>query len=335
MEVFRYAADAITPLILEICLGYCLRRFGMLSEQFFHQCRKLVFYIVVPISTFCCIYDTQSGTVLNWKLTVFAFAAVMVLFGLGTLISLGFSDRRKRGVIIQATYRSNYNIIAVPLSQALGGAEGLRTAAFLSVTTIPEFNILAVISMTIFVHGHQGKGSGKHLVLDILKNPMIVACLLGVLCLLLRGVLPQNAAGLPVVSLSGTLPFVYSALSAIGKMSTPLALITLGGLFDFRCLRGHSKELVLGTMLRTVLSPLLALGSAVALAALGVLEIQPAEYACLIAIFASPMATITGIMAAQMGNDDVFADQLVVSTTVVSAFTIFAIVCILRAAGLL
>lgn len=334
MEAFQYAANALAPLILEIALGCFLRKIGLLGENFFRQCRQLVFFVVVPVSTFCCIYDTQSVHDIHWGLSAYVFLAVLALFALGFCISLAFRDRRKRGVIIQATYRSNYNIIATPLSQALGGQAGLMAAAVLSMTTIPQFNILAVIGLTCFQTEKGGRSFRQHL-LDIVKNPMIVACAAGIACLLLRWALPKNSLGAPVFSLSGTLPFLYSALSAVGKMSTPLALITLGGLFDFRCLRGHTGELVFGTILRTVVSPLIGVGGAVLAERAGLLTVSAAEYACLIAVFGSPMATISGIMAAQMGGDDVLADQLVVSTTITSAFTIFATVCLLRFAGLL
>ncbi len=335
MDVLQYALNAILPLVLQIAAGYGLRRIGLLDEHFFRQCRKLVFYIVVPFSTFCCIYEVGSLSSIHWGMTLYCFAAVLVLFGVGVLVALWMPDRRKRGVMVQCSYRSNYNIIAVPLAQALGGQAGLTAVAILSVTTIPQFNVLAVIALSMFLRQSGKKQRIVSLLVDIIKNPMVIACLAGLICLLLRQFVPRRADGTLLFSLSGTLPFVYSAVHGIGKMSTPLALITLGGLFEGRKLSGNGRDLVLGTVLRTVIAPLIGLGGACWLVSQGFLELNTGEFACLIAVFASPLATVSGVMAAQMHNDDVLADQLVLTTTVVSAFTVFATACILRAAGLI
>lgn len=333
MDVFQYAINAILPLVLQIAAGYGFRRIGLLDEHFFRQCRKIVFYIVVPFSTFCCIYEVDSLSSIHWSLTFYCFAAVLILFGIGVLAALWVPDRRKRGVMVQCSYRSNYNIIAVPLSQALGGQAGLTAAAILSVPTIPQFNILAVIALSMFLRHNGKKQRLGAMLFDIIKNPMVIACLAGLGCLLLRQFVPRRGDGSLLFSLSGTLPFLYSAIHGIGKMSTPLALITLGGLFEGRKLSGNGRDLILGTALRTIIAPLVGLGGACWLVSRGLMQLNTGEFACLVAVFASPLATVSGVMAAQMHNDDVLADHLVLTTTVVSAFTVFAAACILRAAG--
>lgn len=334
MDILQYALNAILPLVLQIAVGYGLRRCGLLDEHFFRQCRKLVFYIVVPFSTFCCIYEVNSLSSIRWDMTIYCFITVLLLFGMGVLIALCIPDRTKRGVMVQCAYRSNYNIIAVPLAQALGGQAGMTAVAILSVTTIPQFNILAVIALSMFLKQRRSKQRVFDLLLDIIKNPMVIACLAGLACLLLRQYVPRQSDGSLMFSLSDSLPFVYNAIHGIGKMSTPLALITLGGLFEFKKLSNNRVLLAVGTVLRTIMGPLIGLGGASWLVRHGLMEFSTGEFACMIAVFASPLATITGVMAAQMHNDDVLADQLVLTTTVISAFTVFAAACILRAAGL-
>lgn len=330
MDVFQYAVNAILPLILEIGLGKFMRRCGMWDEKFFRQCRKMVFFLMIPLSIFCSICNAQSIGDINWILSLYTFAIVLALFGIGSLVAMIFPDKRKRGIIAQCAYRSNYSIIAIPLAQALGGQAGLTTVALLSITTIPQYNALAVISMTMFIQNKSHGSTFKSTLKNILRNPMVIACIAGIACLLIRSVLPRNADGMPVVSLSGTVPFVYTAINAIGKMATPMALITLGGLFDYKCLRGNTGALILGTTLRTVIAPVVALSGAYLLSRMGLMQMGMAEYACLIGVFASPLSTVTGVMAAQMRNDDVLADQLVVSTAMFSGLSIFVIVCILR-----
>jgi predicted permease len=58
-------------------------------------------------------------------------------------------------------------------------------------------------------------------------------------------------------------------------------------------------------------------------------------YAALVALFATPVAVASAIMAEEMGNDGQLARQLVVWTTLLSAVVIFVTIVILRAMGLL
>ena len=68
---------------------------------------------------------------------------------------------------------------------------------------------------------------------------------------------------------------------------------------------------------------------------LGIVSCGPAEYPALVALYASPVAVSSAIMATEMKNDEQLATQLVVWTTLFSGITIFIIVCILMALGLI
>lgn len=335
MNIFRYAFDAIFPLVLLIGVGYLLRRIGLLDESFFRKCRTLAFYVAIPINIFCCIYSIKSLSSINWRFLIFSFLAVLLLFFIGTICAFLLPDRRQRGVIVQCAYRTNYNTIAVPLAEALGGSAGLTAASVLCMTIIPEFNILAVISLSMFMGSVRNSLNPKKVLHDLLRNPLVIASLLALLCLVIRSVLPTDSNGDPVFSISGSLPAVYSALNSISRMAAPLALITLGGLFRFQRLKGHPKALTLGVLLRLIVAPVVGLGAAWLAIRLGLLTINSGEFACLVAVFASPAASACGVMAAQMGNDDELADQLVVLSSLFSTLTVFAAVCLLRFIGLI
>lgn len=336
LDTLQYALRAILPLILEIALGCFLRRIGFLDAAFFQKGRRLVYYTALPASIFYGIYTTQTIREINPGLLVFCFLMVLMLFGIGTLMAVTlFPDHRKRGVVIQSAYRSNFSIIAISLSEALGGSGALSAAAVLSATTIPEFNVLAVLSMTMFVHPEGGKSPLRQSLRGIVTNPLIIGSLTGLGCLLVRQALPCDADGNAVFLLSEKLPWLFSFIRALGQMSTPLALICLGGLFDFSKLRGAGRDILIGCALRVLIAPAVSLGAAIALNASGLMHFSTAEFACMVSVFASPLATVTGVMAAQMGSDDVYGDQLVVLTTLIGAFTLFITVCVMRANGFL
>lgn len=335
MEVFRYSLGAVLPMVLQILLGYLFQRWRLLSDGFFAEGKKLAFKVLVPVTIFLNIYNSSSIRNLSFSTALFSFVWLLLLFLVGLAAGALFPDRRKKSVVGQAAYRSNFSVISIPLSQALGGSGGAALAGLLSAIVIPEINILATVNLTL-AGSEPSKGiSVKKLLSSIFKNPMVISALLGVACLLLRDLIPVNAEGKPVFSISGNLPSLFSAVSSLGRASSPFTLVILGGSLKISKFTSNRRDLFIGTVLRLIVAPVLVIGSAVLLCRAGLLHFGIAEYTCLVSIFASPLAVATGVMTANMGGDGEYADQLVVMTTVFSALTVFLIVFVMRSAQLL
>ena len=110
-------------------------------------------------------------------------------------------------------------------------------------------------------------------------------------------------------------------------------LFVLGTRLNLGAVHSILPQLTMGVLLRLVVSPLLVIGTAVLLRdPLGVTNI---ELASLVAVSATPVAVSSAVMVQELGGDDQLASQLVVWTSVLSLFSIFAIVYTLRAVGLL
>ena len=105
--------------------------------------------------------------------------------------------------------------------------------------------------------------------------------------------------------------------------------------FTFSAVKSLKKEIIAATLWRIVLASIIGIGGAVLLTHLGILRCTGADYPALIALFGSPVAVSSAIMAKNMGGDEQLATQLVVWTTLFSAVTVFATVCILMATGLI
>ena len=52
-ETFFYTLHAILPILLTILLGYCVRRVGTWSDEFYRQLNSLCFRLFLPIQLFC------------------------------------------------------------------------------------------------------------------------------------------------------------------------------------------------------------------------------------------------------------------------------------------
>ena len=119
-------------------------------------------------------------------------------------------------------------------------------------------------------------------------------------------------------------------------IASPLALIILGGQFEFSAVKGMTKEIVVGTVWRILLAPLIGIGLAVLLSNnTEWLNFGADVYPTLIALFGTPVAVSSAIMAGEMKSDEQLATQLVVWTSICSILTIFITVFVLMSFGLL
>lgn len=338
MDTLLFALNAILPIVLLIFFGYFLKKKKFLDEDWFKKGNKLVFRICLPALLFVNVYNIESFTSINWSVVIYSEIAIFAVFFLGLLlVKLTIPDDRQKGVILQCVFRSNFAIIGLPLAESLGGAEGKGIAAVLSAFSIPTFNILAVIALTMFNKGENGqKINFKEVLNKIVHNPLIIGVVCGLITLVIRSFLPVNADGTLVFSLSGDMKFFYDAVSNISKISSPLALIVLGGLFDFSAVKGMKRQIVIGTASRVAVVPFLVIGASVLLSKYtGLLNFDATVYPALIALFGSPVAVSSAIMAQEMDNDGVLAGQLVVWTSILSIFTLFLSILLLRGLGLL
>lgn len=324
------AVNAVFPIILLILLGYILRRKGFLSESFVKTGNSLVFNVCLPAMLFINVYNIEGLSAIRWDIVGYCIAVVGIVFILGIFTSVITTPvPARRGVILQCTFRSNFAIIGLPLAAALGGSGAEATAAIISAFTIPVYNILAVIALSIFVSDSSGERRNiKKMLLNIAKNPLILGVLAGLLCLLVR-VLETQLFGKTVFTLKGNVQFLYTALNNLKSVASPLALIVLGAQFEFSAVRGLLKEITVATLFRIVITPLLGIGLAVILNHyIPTLGWGVNEYPALIALFGSPVAVSSAVMARSMKNDEQLATQLVVWTSIGSMATIFLIVCI-------
>ena len=332
--IFITAFNAVAPIVLMIALGYILRQKGMLGDGFLKNGNKLVFQLCLPSMLFVNVYSIGSLADIHWDIVLYGSAALCVFFLLGIGIALlATPDLKRRGVVLQCSFRSNFAIIGLPLAAALGGPEAEAVAAILSSVTVPLINILAVISLSMFVQGG-GKISVKHILLDIVKNPLIQGVALGMLCLVLRWV-QVEIGGEVLFALNRQTKFLYTVLTWLKNITTPLALLVLGGQFVFSAVKALKKEIIISTHCRLLLAPAIGIIGAWVMSKIGLVVCGPAEYPALVALFGSPVAVSSAIMATQMKNDEQLATQLVVWTTLFSALTIFVIVCMLMALGLI
>ncbi len=323
IDVFKYAANAVLPIVLLIALGYFLKQRGFYDDDFLKTANKFGFKVALPTLLFFNVYQIESIASINWKSVIFAVLVIILFFSIGLIIVLfSCKDDRQKGVLLQSAFRSNFAIIGIPLSQALGGDETLAIVSVLSAFSIALFNVLAVISLTVFVKDENNKKPDfKSILLKICKNPLIIGISLGLICLALRSVNPD-------FTIKNQLPFLYSAINTLSKMASPLMLVVLGGQFSFNSIKGLKNQIVLGTVMRIIIAPVIGIG--MALIFKEKLGFGMSDFAAYLALFGSPIAVSSAVMASEMNNDYKLAGQLIVWTSIGSVFTLFIFSSVLK-----
>lgn len=357
-DILVTSVNAVVPIILLIVLGYLLKRINFLNQNFIKIGNKFVFKVCLPCMLFINIYDKmESFADIRWDVVLYSVIIICLIFALGLLTAvLTTKKQNRRGVILQCSFRSNFAIIGLTLVERLGGDTGI--ASIVSAFSIPVFNILAVIALSIFTEKEKAEEvvdsvtggeveeinqeesprarvskpnrGVKNIILNIIKNPLIIGVVVGLLFVGVREIERACCGGEVVFRFDTQLKFLYTAVKDLKAIASPLALIILGGQFEFSAVKGMTKEIIVGTAWRIVLAPLIGVGVAVLLSEFtSVLNFGPEIYPTLIALFGTPVAVSSAIMAGEMNGDEQLATQLVVWTSICSIVTIFITVFLL------
>ena len=313
MDSFIIAATAVTPFLVYMLYGYIMRRAHVTDEAFLDKLNKVVFRCFFPFLSFYNIYRIDPELKFRFSFVLFCAALVLALIGiLLVTVPRVITDRKQAGSYIQAVYRSNCVLYALPLAQSVYGQDGASLAAMMVAVVVPLFNVSAVLILEYF--GEQERASWKKLLRGVITNPIIIGVIIGLFFYVLRLRLPEA---------------LDAPANAFNRLTTPLAMFVLGGSLHFSQTRRYRKLLISGLSLRLVIIPAAALCAAYAAG------FSAAERFVIFACFATPSAAASYAMASGMGCDGELAGQFVVLGTVLSVLTLFLWIFFMGSAGLL
>lgn len=328
MESFLFALGAVAPIVIMVAIGYFLKKIGLMQPTITKAVNRLVFHVFLPVMLFLNIYKVEDLAEMNLGYAAYVLTAIVAIFAIGIpLVMLVTKHKERRGVLLQGIFRSNFALIGIPLTKSLFGEAGVAVASLLAAVVVPLLNVLAVISLSVF-RNDGSRPSVKKILLGIVQNPLIQGVAAGFLTVLIRSIFVKYGIGFRLTDITP----IYTVLGYLSNLATPLALLSLGAQFEFSAVASLKKEIVFGTFMRTVVVPVLGLGAAYLLFSS---YFSGAHFAVFIAVFATPVSVSSVPMAQEMGGDAVLAGQLVIWSTVMSAFSIFLASFLLRWAGVL
>lgn len=311
LSSFLLALNAIVSIFVMMAVGYGAKRLLRMDKDSVRRFNSLVFHTLLPLMLFNNIYNSDIRGGVSVRCLGLALSVLLaLLLATWLLVKRVEPANDQRGVMIQASFRSNFLLLGMPLIRELCPGADLATVSVMLAVVVPCYNVLAVVTLETF---SRKQIDVRKILLGIAKNPLIIA----------------SAAGI-LVNLSGVrLPECLSSpIAQLGASASPVALLLLGAQFEFHDVSVHRRNLAICTALRLVVFP----GAALPLAALA--GLRGPEFAVLISMFATPTAVASFSMAAQMGGNPELAASAVTLTTLLSAGTMFLWIFLFKSLGM-
>lgn len=312
MDSFLISINVVAPLVVLIAIGYWAKASGTVKKESFTQMNQIVFKILIPVVLCKNIMETDLSVAFQPELLAYAMGSILFLCAvLWFLVPHFVTDKKRAGAAIQAIYRSNYVLFGLAIASNMYGSDNVAVTSVLIAFCVPLYNVLAVLILQYFGMDQVDISS---IVKGIVTNPMLIGTLFGFVILLFHIPIPV---------------FISNSISDIGKMATPLALLVLGGTFEFQSVSRNLKALSWITFLKLFAVPAVFVTIAV------LLGYRKVELISLLVLYGSPVAVSSYPMALAMNCDGELASQAVLVTTVCSVASMIIWIFSLTSLGLL
>lgn len=313
MENFLFSINVTVPIFLVMVLGWALRQKGMLNENFVTVANRFNFKVTLPFMLFRDISSVNIREVFDLKYVLFCALASTACFWLiwgGTRIFL--KEKSMRGAFVQASFRSSAAVMGLAFIQNIYGSSAM--GPLMIIGAVPLYNIYSVIVLTFEAEEEGGHNTDKikKACVNIVKNPIIIAIFLGMIVALCNIEFPT---------------LMNKTINTVAQMATPLALIVIGAGFEGKKALAKLRPTIAAATIKLVVQPLVMLPIAAWLGFTG------EKMIAILIMLASPTTPSCYIMAKSMKNDGVLTASIVVTTTLLAAFTLTIWIFILRTLG--
>jgi predicted permease len=287
---------AILPVFFLILIGYTLRRLAFLADSFWPAVEKLTYYILFPALLVHGLAGS-GGEIRYLALVAGLFISVLLLCLLLLLINMraGWSAQ-VFGSVLQGAIRPN-TYIGLSLAVPLLGKNWPTLSGVCLLTLIPLVNFLSVAALLRCTD----KGGKGRLFLELVKNPLIFACVVGLLC---------NGLTLKI-----PVP-VDRCLELTGRAALPLGLMAVGAGIRFGGVSKALGAVLLSSLGHLIVLPLLAFFFTRLFHGTG------QEMTAAVLFTAIPVAISSYILSRQMGGDEQLMARIITLQTLASLFTI-------------
>jgi malonate transporter and related proteins len=291
----HYAQLLFPDFSLIVC-GYLICRYTALNRTVWEQVDHLVYYFLFPVLLFHSIVraplDVRAASSLIAAAWAMVVCGIFICYAIGKLPGV---QARDHAGAAQIGFRFN-SFIALAIADRLVGAQGVLLIAIIIGVCVPLCNVGAVWPMA----KHSGVGLGKAL----LRNPLILATLSGLVANLLGFAIPAWAE---------------VSVTRIGQAALALGLLAAGAGLQLDKVFDSASKRVLGVGVLTVRHLVMPLLAWCMVYAFG---LSATHATVLLAYSALPTASSSYALAARMGYDGSFVAGLVTLSTLLGLLSL-------------
>lgn len=299
----NFSLNATIPIFIMMILGWILAKIKIFDDHSAKKLNQFSFKILLPALLFSDLSTADFISIWDTKFVIFCFGATIISIFIALLLSKLDRDKSERGEFIQASYRSSAAVLGIAFVNNIYGSS--QMASLMIIGTVPIYNIIAVIVLSITSPEKKNQKSSKELFFKTLKNvltnPIILGIFAGIIWSLLK--IPQ-----PVI--------MSKSISYLANMASPLSLIALGASFKINDAKEKIPPSFLIAFIKLILFCAIFLPISIKLGFTG---------EKLVAILVMLGSATTGscfVMAKNMGHKGVITSCAVMITTLLSSLTL-------------
>ncbi|OMH38984.1 AEC family transporter [Motiliproteus sp. MSK22-1] len=300
MSEFNGVIAALGPVFVLVLLGYACRLIGFPGQGFWPQAERFTYYLLFPSLL---VYKLSTARLSGLELPS-AVAAIVCLLVVASLLVYGLGVWLKLGgpalsSFYQGSVRFN-TYVGLASAVELFGEQGLLWGAVFLAVMIPLVNVCCVLVFALVAEGGNRPSLGS-VIMNLAKNPLILACGIGI-------GLNVSGLGLPW----GAEP----VLALLSPVALPLGLLAVGVGLDLKVLRRGGLGLWLSCFFKLLCYPLLF----VVLAKL--FQLSTVATSVLLIFTLLPTAPSAYILARQLGGDAPLMAAMITLQTLLAMLTI-------------
>ncbi len=317
LEDILFSANIVMPLFLIGVLGFIAVKKKIVDIKFMQQANSLTFGLLLPIMLFKELFYSEGSNAFNLGFLSFCLTSMVVSALICCICAKKFvKDNTKRSAIAHGAFRSNFVLLGISILDNIYGSSGTIHVVAIMPFTIALFNILAVLTLVLLSPDQENKPSidFKDILIKIVKNPLILSTIFAIILSSLKVDLPS---------------FVDEAIFDISATATPIALLSIGGLFDLQSSLSNLKYSIPTSLARLVIMPALALTIAIMLGFRNELLVVT------LMLFGTPTAVSATAMTKSLGGDYKLTADVTMLTTLLSGVSIFTFIYLLRTLSLI
>jgi len=275
---------SLLPIFALIAFGFTLRKSNIIPAEHWRGVELISYWLLFP----ALLITTLANAKLSFSaLSSFAITLMLTVLIMSLLIWLLRVPLLKlwgvKGPAFTTIFQTStrwHGFIALAIIDKLFGSDGLAILAIAFAVLVPPLNIINIL--VLVTYAGKTKATLRMILSALLRNPLLWGIFLGIIIKLLSIKLPDT---------------VFTTLDLLGSAALGVSLLALGAGLSWRAMKTSGPEVILASVFRLLVTPLLAAGLAI------IFGVEGTQFVILIISASVPTAVNGYILARTMGGD--------------------------------